>query len=255
METTSDKKMDSAVDSSRETGPWDDALATLREWDSEWAETCAKMTTDPWSSSVLPCKTVELIGVALNAACTNLNPEGTRRHIRAALRAGATREEILMVLKMASVLAIHSCSLGAPILLEEAKAAGLKPSPKPAASTPACDKVRAIGQWNDAWNPFVELDPVWTDQFMATGATIYSSGLMTPKLIELLSIAFDASYTHMYAPGTRRHIKAALEVGATIEEIMEVLKLCVVQGVQACNLAVPILAEEIARFSGTPKEA
>jgi hypothetical protein len=30
---------------------------------------------------------------------------------------------------------------------------------------------------------------------------------------------------------------------------MEVLKLCVVQGVQACNMGVPILAEEIARLS------
>jgi len=154
-----------------------------------------------------------------------------------------------MVLKMASVLAIHSCSLGAPILLEEAKAAGVKPSPKQTTPTPACDKVRAIGQWNDAWNPFVELGSIWTDQFMATGATIYASGLMTPKLIELLSIAFDASYTHMYAPGIRRHIKAALDVGATVEEIMEVLKLCVVQGVQACNLAVPILKEEMANLS------
>ena len=76
-----------------------------------------------------------------------------------------------------------------------------------------------------------------------------SSGLMSPKLVELLSIAFDASYTHMYTPGIRRHIKAALSLGASIEEIMEMLKLCVVQGVQACNLAVPILAEEIDRLS------
>ena len=37
----------------------------------------------------------------------------------------------------------------------------------------------------------------------------------------------------------------ALAAGATVEEIMEVLKLCVVQGVQACNMAVPILAEEL----------
>ena len=29
---------------------------------------------------------------------------------------------------------------------------------------------------------------------------------------------------------------------------MEVLKLCVVQGVQACNLGVPILAEELFFF-------
>jgi alkylhydroperoxidase/carboxymuconolactone decarboxylase family protein YurZ len=234
-----------------ETGPWDDALAELREWDPAWAETCARMTTNPWRGGVLSRKLVELIGVAVNAACTNLNPEGTRRHIRRALDAGATKEEILFVLKCASVMSIHSCSLGAPILLEEAKAAGKQPSPKPAATTPACDKMKAIGQWNTAWDPFFELDSTWTDEFMATGAGIYGSGAMPAKETELLSIAFDASYTHMYAPGTRRHIHNALKAGATVEEIMEVLKLCVVQGVQACNLGVPILAEELARQSAT----
>ena len=35
--------------------------------------------------------------------------------------------------------------------------------------------------------------------------------------------------------------------GVTMEEIMEVLKLCVAQGVQACNLGAPILAEELER--------
>jgi len=33
-----------------------------------------------------------------------------------------------------------------------------------------------------------------------------------------------------------------------MDEIMGVLKLCVVQGVQACNLGVPILAEELERL-------
>jgi alkylhydroperoxidase/carboxymuconolactone decarboxylase family protein YurZ len=214
------------------------------------------MTTNPSTKGVLPAKTVELIGVALNAACTNLNADGTRRHIRAALDAGASSEEILMVLKMASLLAIHSCSLAAPILLEEAKAKGVQSGNRSRKEepTPAVDKIRAIGQWNQAWDPFYDLDPVWTDQFMATGIGIYGSGLMLPKLVEFLSIAFDASYTHMYAPGTRRHINAALALGATVEEIMEVLKLCVAQGVQACNLGVPILAEELAaRENGKEK--
>jgi len=229
------------------TGPWSAALNTLREWDPQWADACEQMSTNPWSSGVLPRKLVELIGLAMNAACTNLNPEGTRRHIRGALDAGATRDEIVFVLKCASLMSIHSCSLGAPILLEEAKAAGAHAAPKPPVATPACDKMRAIGQWNTAWDPFYELDPKWTDQFMATGAGIYGSGVMSAKDTELLSIAFDASYTHMYAPGTRRHIHNALRVGATLEEIMEVLKLCVVQGVQACNLGVPILAEELGK--------
>jgi alkylhydroperoxidase/carboxymuconolactone decarboxylase family protein YurZ len=204
------------------------------------------MTTDPWTAGILPRKFIELVSVARNAACTNLNPDGTRRHIRGALKAGATQEEVLFVLKCGALMSIHSCSLGAPILLEEAKAAGVGPAPKPAASTPACDAMRAVGQWNTAWDPFFELDPQWTDEFFATAIPMYKGGVMPPKELELLSIALDASYTHMYAPGTRRHIKAALKAGATMEEIMEVLKLCVVQGVQACNLGVPILAEALA---------
>jgi hypothetical protein len=40
---------------------------------------------------------------------------------------------------------------------------------------------------------------------------------------------------------------AAFKAGATVEEIMEVLKLGVVQGVQACNLGVTLLTEELER--------
>ena len=228
-------------------GPWDTALDRLRDWDPSWATICATMTDNPWVGGVLPRRFVELVGVAMNAACTNLNPDGTRRHIRAALAAGATREQVLMVLKMASLLAIHTCSLGAPILLEEARAAGVAAATRATPPTPACDRMRAAGQWNAAWDPFFDLDPQWTDEFMAAGVGLYASKALTPKEVELLSIAFDASYTHMYAPGTRRHIKGALAAGATVEEIMEVLKLCVAQGVQACNLGVPILEQELAR--------
>jgi alkylhydroperoxidase/carboxymuconolactone decarboxylase family protein YurZ len=229
-----------------EIGPWNrEVAAILESWDAGWLKTCRQMSDNAWSGNVLPRKLVELISVGINAACTNLNHAGTRHHIRGALQAGATREELLTVIKMAAVMSIHSCSLGAPILLEEAAQAGIAVTPASSGATPACDKMKAIGQWNEAWNPFFEMDPVWTDQFMATGGGIYSSGVFSAKDTELLSIAFDASFTHMYAPGTRRHIRGALKAGATTAEIMEVLKLCVVQGVQACNLAIPILHEEI----------
>ena len=231
------------------TGPWDNpALAKFREWDPLGSINASRCPNDPWTSGVLPRKDVELISLAVNAACTNLNADGTRRHIRGALEAGATREEILMILKIASLLSIHTCSLGAPILLEEAKAAGVKPTPKTAA-TPVCDKMKAAGQWNTAWDAFFEMDPAWTEAIIAASLPVYTSGVFSPKLAELLSIAVDASITHMYAPGTRRHIQAALKLGATMEEIMEVLKICVAQGMQASNLGVPILAEELAKRS------
>jgi len=235
------------------TNPWGSSLDKLKEWDPKGAELLLRVGTNPWTSGVLPRKEVELIYLALNCACTNLDGEGTRRQIRAALAAGATRDEILLVLKCGVGLAVHSCSLGAPILLEEMKAAGVKPSGGTQPETPACDAMRAMGQWNTAWDPFYELSPLWTDQFFAFGASVYKSGIFSPRFMELISIAFDASITHMYAPGSRRHIQGALKAGASPEEIMTVLQICVSMGVEACAKGVPILAEELERNSANQK--
>ncbi len=57
-----------------------------------------------------------------------------------------------MVLKMASLLSIHVRSLGAPILIEEAKIAGVPPAKGDSVESPACDCMRAAGQWNVAWD-------------------------------------------------------------------------------------------------------
>ncbi len=90
-------------------GPWDAAaFATLEQWDPTWSAAVDKMASNP-RTDALDRKTVELVSVAINAACTSLNPDGTRRHIRGALDAGATRDELLMVLKMAPLLSIHAC--------------------------------------------------------------------------------------------------------------------------------------------------
>src|SRR5262249_47926347 len=79
-----------------------------------------------------------------------------------------------MVLKMASLMSLHTCSLAAPSLQEEAKSAGVRPTPKEAGATPSCDKMRAAGQWNTAWDPFFELDPAWAEALFAAGAPIFA---------------------------------------------------------------------------------
>ncbi len=229
-------------------GPWSDAvLDQMAEWDPNWTEAIRAVTTNPWRGGVLTDRFVELVSLAVASACTSLDADGTRRQIRAALDAGATRDELLTILKMGTVMSIHSCSLGAPILMDEAGTDRLAAAARPPTPTPACDRMKAIGQWNVAWDPFFNLDPTWTDQFMAAGASIYGSGVFSAKETELLSIAFDASFTHMYAPGTRRHIHNALIAGASVAEIMEVLKICVSYGAATSMMGVPILAEELAR--------
>ncbi len=42
------------------TGPWDSALDTLREWEPAFAELCFRMSTNPWTHSVLR-KFIELV--------------------------------------------------------------------------------------------------------------------------------------------------------------------------------------------------
>src|SRR5271155_3516936 len=110
----------------QQVNPWGSSLDKLKEWDPKGADLLLRVGTNPWTSGVLPRKEVELIFLALNCSCTSLDEAGTRRQIRASLDAGATRDEIVVVLKCGAALAVHSCSLGAPILLEEMKPAGVK---------------------------------------------------------------------------------------------------------------------------------
>ena len=117
-------------------------------------------------------------------------------------------------------------------------------APIKASPTPVCDMMRATGNWNPNWEPFAELDPAWTERFMAMGVMPHS--VLDPKTLEFLAIAVDASCTHMYAPGVRRHIRKALELGATREEITAVLQAVSVLGVHSMSLGAPILLEELA---------
>ena len=226
-------------------------MDNFAQWDPEWTERCARMANNPWTTGVLPIKWIELICIALNAACTHMNEAGIRRHIRAALDAGATREEICETFKGVSVLGIHSVAVTLPILFEEADPAGVKPAPPDrAVHTPVVDQMKTAGQFNPDWDAIYELDPEWLEQFLAMGADLYN-GALEPKLVELMAVAVDASCTHLYTPGIRRHVKGALAQGASLEEIMEILKLCGALGVDACDFGAPILAEELRQHQST----
>ena len=249
------------LSSDQAASPWAAALSKLREWDPLWAEQAVKMTTNPWTEGALPTKFIELASVGLNAAHTNLSPDGTRRHIRAAIAAGANRQEILFVLKCASVMSIHSVTFAAPILLQEASQGSLEDfSPvrakrlqKVGEATPAVERMKAIGQWSDEWDCLLFLAPVWIDEYMAMCIDLYGAKVLPPKELELLLIAFDASYGNAFGPYTRHHIKSAFKAGATTDDIMQVLKLGVIRGMQACTLGVSILAEELERNAASQR--
>ena len=121
----------------------------------------------------------------------------------------------------------------------------MKPDDLLKPSRPVSSRKRASGNWNPDWEPFAKLDPAWTEKVIAMAIAPAVAGMLDAKTIELVRIALDASCTHMYAPGVRRHIQRALKAGATKEEIVAVLQLATLQGLHSMCVAAPILLEEL----------
>jgi alkylhydroperoxidase/carboxymuconolactone decarboxylase family protein YurZ len=99
---------------------WDELLLLAPEFFAAYTE----FSSVPWVSGTLEPKVKELIYTAFDVSATHLYESGLRQHIRNALAYGATREEVLEVIEIASTIGIHSCTLGVPILVEELAAAG-----------------------------------------------------------------------------------------------------------------------------------
>ena len=115
-------------------------------------------------------------------------------------------------------------------------------------ATPNCEDHIARGDWNPLWDQLRELDPEFMEAYLAFRSVPHKAGPLPQKTKELIMIAINAATTHLYAPGVRRHMKNALRVGATREEILETIQLTTVMGIHSCNLAVPILMEEVASY-------
>lgn len=111
--------------------------------------------------------------------------------------------------------------------------------------TPIIDAMRAAGSWNAAWDEAAALDAAWMEDFLRMGTSAWQRNVLDPKTIEFIAIAVDAACTHMYAPGTRRHIAHALDLGATPQEILSVLQAVAVLGIHSVALGAPMLAEEM----------
>lgn len=101
------------------------------------------------------------------------------------------------------------------------------------------------GDWNPIWDQLRTLDPDFLEAYLAFRSVPHRDGPLPQKFKELILVAINAATTHLYGPGVRRHIQNAIKAGATKEEILETIQLTTVMGMHSCNLAVPILLEEI----------
>ncbi len=106
---------------------------------------------------------------------------------------------------------------------------------------------------SEGMQKFAECDPAFFQKFIEWSSHPRQTGVLSPKMRELIFIAIDASVTHLYAPGLRVHIQNALRMGVTKEEIMEVIQLVCALGIHAYTVAAPILLEETKVFQKEKK--
>ena len=103
--------------------------------------------------------------------------------------------------------------------------------------------IKVRGTWGEAWESILRLDPEFLYTYLNLSAVPWRQNHLPGKVKEFIYLTIDANATHMYLPGVRAHIKAALGLGATQQEIMEVLELSATLGIHAMNIGVPILVE------------
>lgn len=101
----------------------------------------------------------------------------------------------------------------------------------------------ARGTWGPAWESILRLDPDFLAAYGRFSAVPWRTTHLPPKVKEFIYIAVDAAATHLYEPGIRQHVRAAIAHGATAEELAEVLALTSTLGIHAVNIGVPLLLE------------
>ena len=230
-------------------GYWNEFWEGLLALDSNFFEAYLKFSSIPWTSGVLEPKVKEFIYIAIDSATTHLYEPGLRIHIENAFKHGATKEEIMEVYQLTSVLGMHTCTVGVPILIEEIKNAGneqeLQLDLNEHQTKLKEEFQEKRGYWNEFWEGLLSLDPNFFEAYLKFSSIPWTNGVLEPKIKEFIYIAIDSATTHLYEPGLRIHIENAFKYGAKKEEIMEVFQLTSVLGMHTCTVGVPILIEEM----------
>ena len=120
--------------------------------------------------------------------------------------------------------------------------------PDDSLATPVTEAYLAKGDWNPLWDQLRRLDPEFMEAYLAFRDVPHRKGPLPPHIKELILVAINVATTHLYGPGARRHMQNALRLGATPAELLETIELTTVMGIHACNLAIPIMVEEVEKF-------
>lgn len=96
---------------------------------------------------------------------------------------------------------------------------------------------------DDGWRATLALSPSFFEASLRLRSVPLTKGHLPPKIQHLIALTVDSAATHLYVPGIRADIHAALAAGATVAEVVEVVELTSTLGIHACNVGIPLLVE------------
>ena len=238
----------------KEKGYWSQVLEQLLMFDEDFFEVYVQFTSVPERKKALEPKIQELISIAINASATHLYEPRLRFHIQQALSHGATKEEILEVFQLTSVLGMHACALGVRVLFEQV---GDGENQTDEELTEKQKRLKAefieqMGYWSAFRDKMLTVNEDFFEAYLRLITHPWKKGVLEPKVKELIYIAIDSSATHLYERGLRIHVQNALKYGAAVEEIMEVYELTSIQGMHTMEFGIAILSEELAKTKEIP---
>ena len=88
-----------------------------------------------------------------------------------------------------------------------------------------------------------ERDPEFMELFHNAATHVFRDGALSRKMKEIICICTDA--LQFYEPGVRIHVRNALKLGATEEEIIEALEAAILPGIHYLSVLLPAIVEEV----------
>jgi len=178
-------------------------------------------------SSTLDVRLLHLIWMGVDALVTHLFEPGAKAHARAAVAHGATSQQLFEVLCIACAVSNRTCELMVPMLAEELERAGHARTASSLTAEQLDVKDRFIardGYWTDAMELSMLLLPEYFPKMLELGHSLVGDSALQPVERALVFFSLSASPPILDAEGARRHVRRALELGATPDDVRSALQ-------------------------------
>lgn len=228
---------------------WNDTWETILHLNADILSAYSTMSSVPHKKGHLSLKTKELIYVAIDNAITHYYTPGMTSHLRHGMYdLEATKEEYMEVFAITSTIGVPTYTKYIPVLVEELKAVGvdIQSQKLDCHQTELKERFEKMyGYWNEMLSSSLKLDVEMFESYLDYVDASVTHGVLDEKTKELIYIAVNSSPTALNTEATQIHIRKALEIGVTKEEIVEVFELVACLGIHSVMVGIPVLNEAI----------